>query len=672
MSGLRLGSLEMPAAHLGAPNPLPAFSPPKSVSGGMRVDPRIPEADRMYVGYGCDVGCLPHRLQDDYDRVRVPRAFRVAILENDILRATFLLELGGRLWRLLHKPSGRHLLDVNPVFQPGNLAVLNAWFEGGIEWNIGIPGHTPCTCSPLFAAQTRDDDQTPVLRLYEWDRIRHTPYQLDFYLPDNSPWLFVRVTITNPHRHETPMYWWSNIGVSERPGLRVLAPADRAYNFGYEQRMRQAPFPRHEATDVSYPVNIPSARDYFFRIPDDHRPWIAALDSHGRGIVQASTCRLKGRKMFVWGMRPGGRRWQEFLSPGELCFEIQAGLGWTQSECLPMPPGAEWSWLEAYGLMEADPDTVHGPDWHAAVRAVEAPLNHALPQEWLENELLRSQTIANRPPENILHNGSGWGALERRRRELSGEKPFSSTAMVFSDDSLGNDQAPWLALLEHNALPCRDPADLPGAWMVQAEWKDLLQASIRKGHGHWLAWLHLGVMHYHAGESLAAEDAWRKSLALHPSPWACRNLAIAAQRHGRHAEAADLMMQAHALSPQTVPLAVEYCDALIDAGRSQEVITVVNSLPPRLRTHGRLRILKARAALNLGDLETVERILLHAHDIPYIREGEVTLTDLWFAMQEKRLAAAEHVAIDDALRTRVRRDFPPPPHLDFRVTPADA
>ena len=62
--------------------------------------------------------------------------FRVAVLENDHLRATFLLELGGRLWSLLHKPTGRELLSVNPVFQPANLAIRNAWFSGGVEWNI--------------------------------------------------------------------------------------------------------------------------------------------------------------------------------------------------------------------------------------------------------------------------------------------------------------------------------------------------------------------------------------------------------------------------------------------------------------------------------------------------------------------------------------------------------
>jgi len=38
--------------------------------------------------------------------------------ENETLKATFMLELGGRLWSLQHKPSGRQLLEANPEEQP--------------------------------------------------------------------------------------------------------------------------------------------------------------------------------------------------------------------------------------------------------------------------------------------------------------------------------------------------------------------------------------------------------------------------------------------------------------------------------------------------------------------------------------------------------------------------
>ena len=48
-------------------------------------------------------------------------------------------------------------------------------------------------------------------------------------------------------------------------------------------------------------------------------------------------------------------------------------------------------------------------------------------------------------------------------------------------------------------------------------------------------------------------------------------------------------------------------------------------------------------------------------------EGETILSDLWFGMLEKRLARAEGVPGDDASKTGVRREFPPPARIGFRM-----
>ena len=54
--------------------------------------------------------------------------------------------------------------------------------------------------------------------------------------------------------------------------------------------------------------------DLFFDIPAAGRKWEAALDGKGVGLVQASTDRLQGRKLFMWGSGSGGRHWEEFLA----------------------------------------------------------------------------------------------------------------------------------------------------------------------------------------------------------------------------------------------------------------------------------------------------------------------------------------------------------------------
>ena len=122
------------------------------------------------------------------------------------------------------------------------------------------------------------------------------------------------------------------------------------------------------------------------------------------------------------------------------------------------------------------------------------------------------------------------------------------------------------------------------------------------------------------------------------------------------------------MAPDVTQLALECCETLIEASRQRDLLDLLDTFPPDLRQRERVRVMEARAALDIGDLRKVRGILRTVVDMPDIREGEVSLTDLWFRMHEKRLANAENVLIDTALRERVRRDFPPPPALDFRMS----
>ncbi|MFH0962474.1 MAG: DUF5107 domain-containing protein [Planctomycetota bacterium] len=664
MSILRVERWEIPAAELGPENPLPPLQRRTEIHEAYVPGAGLPEEIVRNLSYGRVRRMLPYTIQDGYGRELRLSTFRVAVLQNEILRAAFLLELGGRLWSLVHRPSGRELLYRNPVIQFADLGLRNAWFCGGVEWNVGTIGHSPFTCSPLYAARVDRPDGTPVLRMYEWERFRDMPFQIDVSLPDGSPVLFVRVRLHNPNDGDVPAYWWSNIAVPERSDVRVIVPAVSAFGVGPDgRRLARIGAPEDEGRNYSYPVRTGYDRDWYFDIPRGSRPWIAALDGEGRGLIETSTARLAGRKLFVWGMGRGGRKWQRFLSPrGGAYLELQAGLAKTQMEHLAMPAGSSCEWLEAYGFLEVDPGKVHG-DWGSARRAVESALDALIPRAELEAQLERSRPLADAPPVEILQRGSGWGALETLRRKAAGEPSSCSPALVFDRASLQDAQKAWLSLLETGAFPEGVAEFPPGGFLTGERWRELLETAVHGGsEADWRAWLHLGIMRFHEGLLDAAQEAWKRSMELAPTPWALRNLAVLAAQEGRPAEAAQLSLAAVRLRPGCPQLLVECGRFMMEAGRPAQWLALVARLSPALRSMGRIRLLEAQAALAIGDLDCVERFLADEVIVQDIREGENSLSDLWDAYQER-------LARDGTGRGGPYA--PLPEHLDFRLKSSD-
>jgi tetratricopeptide (TPR) repeat protein len=681
MSILSFFDYEMPSASLGRLNPLPDLRKTADKHASIPIDEEtVTPEEARYMGWGRVNGILPYLIQDNYNRIKRPRKWKAAVLENDYLRATFLPELGGRLWSLIDKTTGKELLHRNPVFQPCNLALRNAWISGGVEWNIGIIGHSPFTVDSMFTEELTLDDGTPVLRMYEYERVRGLVFRIEAMLPDDSRYLYVRVRIDNSTDKDTAVYWWSNIAIDEREDVRVLVPSDKSYRWGYGGNLRKIPIPyvtveasqlrrNTELTgtlhfDISRTTQIPQAMDFFFYIPDGQRRWISAVNDEGYGFIQTSTDRLQGRKLFVWGMGAGGRNWQTFLSlPGHAYFEIQAGLARTQLEHLPMKGGEVISWMEAYGPIAADPDLVQGKDWNAATAAVDGALEKACPREKVEFMHQKAKEELDQRTGRLRRIGSGWALVQK---ELLGDS-FNDGGLRFSKRSLGRREEPWLQLIRTGALPCPDVLEEPLSYQIGEEWEQLLADSIRQGKSdHWYGHYQYGVILAYRGKMEEAEAAFDKSIRLAASPWALRCKAVLREMAEDSESAAELYNQAVSMLPQR-NLAIEAVRTMQKAGKSQEVIDMYEKLPQRIKNIGRIRVTLVEALLDMGDINRAERILNGNIQLTDVREGEVKLTDLWFRMTAMKRAAEIGSAVDDALIEQVKKECKPPAHLDFRM-----
>ncbi|MET9609522.1 DUF5107 domain-containing protein [Streptomyces sp. NPDC006512] len=644
---VRRALLTLPAAPLGPDNPLPALRAPDGVHAlDERARHGLPRDMARQIGYEPLRSLLPVPIRDGYGRERAEREFDAVVIENGLLRVTVLPALGGRIHSLVHLPTGRELLYRNPVFQPANFALNGAWFAGGIEWNIGATGHTALSCAPLHAALVPAPDGGVMVRLWEWERLRDLPFQVDLWLPADSEFLHVGVRVRNPHERPAPVYWWSNTAVPEGPGTRVLAPADEAWHFGYERSLRRIPVPEWEGGDRTYPTRSTYPADFFYEVRDADagRPWIASLDADGHGLVQASTARLRGRKLFVWGAGAGGRRWQEWLTePGTGGYaEIQAGLARTQLEHVRLEPGAEFSWLEAYGPLSADPARVHGPAWADARGAATEALDAVLPAEALDTAHKAWRGCADTAPGERLATGSGWGALE----VLCGG--FDLPGTPFEESTLGPAQEPWLTLWRTGVLPAPRKAAPPGEALVAAHWRDMLETAPADP----LTEYHLGVAQWHAGDTAQAVRSWERGLSLAPSRWPLlRCLAVADALAGDPARAADRYAEAFAdLAEESrggehwtaaeSALGREAMTALLAAGRPAAAREVWERLRPASREQGRFRLLAARLLAAEGHVGAARRLFEDGFELADLREGEEVLSEVWAALSDAALPPA--------------------------------
>ncbi len=450
----------------------------------------------------------------------------------------------------------------------------------------------------------------------------------------------MHVRVTNPHDHDVPVYWWSNAAVPQTPSTRVHVDAATAWRFDYSRHLRKVDV----TDDLLHPASSTHAADWFFDLGEADRPWVAAVDGDGNGLLQTSTRRLRGRKLFVWGTGQGGRRWQEWLSPdGEQYLEVQAGLARTQLEHLLLPGRTSWSWVETYGPVTAD-DLRAGPE-------------QVLPAEWLDEQVAAIAVAAERVPREVLAVGSGWGAVEAARRARADLPPLPA-GTPFDPATVDDEQRPWLDLLAGLEID-GDPGVPPASYQVGEDWEALLRE--RSG---WLAAYLLGVSLAARGDRDEARTAWRTSVDQVETAWAWRALAVTDTDDGAARQAWD---RAVALAPWCVPLQVERLQRLAGTASPPALLAAVDAAPGDVRRHPAVRLLEARAAVDAGEVDRSTRVLEgEGLVVPNLREGADDLTELWVDHRALVLATAAGQPVSTSHRAAARAE-PVPARYDFRM-----
>lgn len=615
---LRFEEKRMRAAELGEQSCVPDLFGELVLQNQLEF--RLKEDDEIFEGYGRKKTAYPYRQYNGYTRELREKEIRTAILENKYLKAVFLPEYGGRLWELWDKETGRNLLYTNDVLRFSNLAVRNAWFSGGVEWNLGVIGHTPLTTESLYVARTTTEKGDPVLRMYEYERIRQVTYQMDFWLEKNSRFLNCRMRIVNESAEVVPMYWWSNIAVKEHEGGRVIVPADEAFTC-VDGVVYKVQIPVVGETDITDYKKIKDSVDYFFDIPDESPKYIANVDKNGYGLLHVSTKRLKSRKLFSWGNQDASDRWQEFLTDqAGRYIEIQAGLAPTQYGCIPMAPHTAWEWLEQYGAVQF-PEGMRDQEHRERCRYLTTELRRKHVSDKLEKKLSDTRSMARKKAE-IIQCGNGYGAM----REISALT--SHLEFRLEQKSLKN----WKGFFDTSVLHCPDAQEVPDEFMINEENLDFLKQSMaEKNSTNWYAYYHLGVGYYIAGKYKKAKKALQESLSIKENPWAYHALSCVYLLFEKNKKAEKAIIKGMKMRISDSAYLKEGFRILSLCQAYKELCDFYKKLDKKVQSINRIRFYYISALHKLGKNKKAFSLLEQdgGLELEDIREGEDSIGLLW-------------------------------------------
>lgn len=627
---------KMKAASLGKEDSVPSLVGDLIIQN--ELDFHVGEEDELYGGYGRVMNSYPYRKFSCYDRKLKDTDVNTAVLENDYLRAEFLPDRGGRLWSLRDKEKDRELLFKNPVLRYGNLAVRNAWFSGGVEWNIGIIGHTPLTTSTLFTAVLELADGTPVLRMYEYERIRQVTYQMDFWLGEEDHYLNARMRIVNFSNNVVPMYWWSNIAVPASKEGRIITPASQAYTSS-KGLVYKVDIPVAAGVDITHYDNIPESVDYFFDLGSRAPKYIAHVDEGGYGLLQMSTDRLRARKLFSWGKKAASAHWQEFLSTadGGKYVEIQAGLAKTQYGCLPMSPHTAWEWLERYGAVTLSEEE-RKKEFNELRDTVTRKICADPAFQEMDQVLKDSKEMAHQRAE-VRIKGSGYGAMKNRECALNGRPPISEHLDFGAPEEK---QEVWLRFLENGGLICPDPKKVPRLYPNDESIYEKLKETIKnQNKNNWYAHYNLALYYFQKGKYKKAYKEFEASASIKKNAWAYHGMASSAVMRGQNKKARKAMKKGIRLRGEDLSYLKEGFRILHMSGGYEEICRIYDSLKKRFQKDGRLCFYYIRALHETGRSEKARR-LLNADgglEVSDVREGELSLGELWLELE--RMAGQE-------------------------------
>lgn len=300
----------------------------------------IREYEQAYVTYPFDdpnpiplFGKIyPYFRYDGFTAEPVKRKWKIIELENDFLRIKIFPEIGGKIWSVVDKSSGKELFYDNDVVKFRDISLRGPWTSGGIEFNYGVVGHAPACSFPVDYLMRENPDSSASCIIGTLDLLTRTHWSVEINLPYNKGWFTTRSFWHNGTPDMQPYYNWVNTGVKAGNDLQFIYPGTHSI--------------RHDGIALDWPMDSARGKNLSFwrendfissksyHIMGSHHPYFGAYWSdEDFGMMHYSGRDDKpGSKIFSWALSDQGKIWEELLTDGKGQYvELQSGRLFNQN-----------------------------------------------------------------------------------------------------------------------------------------------------------------------------------------------------------------------------------------------------------------------------------------------------------------------------------------------------
>lgn len=295
-------------------------------------------------------GIYPYESYCETSQRPVIRPFRMVSMENDHIRVVICPDLGGKVYSLFHKKSGKEIL-----YHPGSLRTARilprmAFLSGGIEVSFPV-SHTPVQTEKLAYKSLRFGK-----RLYVWCGERELHYGMqwtvEYSLGEEDHFLTQRTHFFNPTSSTHSWMSWSNAALEARDDTKLHFPPGEV--LCHDNRLHKMDWAQ-EGPKTLGEINRMSG---YFWTDAASNTFGAYTPSLGIGLYHmADPLEMPGVKLWVYGIGKD-EPWAHVSGlQKKSYFEIQAGPIKDQSIKDRLAPGATHTHTEYWIPSDSELDT---------------------------------------------------------------------------------------------------------------------------------------------------------------------------------------------------------------------------------------------------------------------------------------------------------------------------